>query len=160
MLSNGIDKLWLQISKHAHEKSPESNVMIKAIFVQMLIEINKIYSKNKNSLMTDFEYDEKIIDILKYINENLEKKLNLDLLEAKFHISKYYLCHLFKINTGFTVIEYIIYKRIMKAEELLLSGMPIIDISNQVGFGDYTNFYKSFKKVLGVSPRKYMNRKT
>ena len=158
VLANGIDRLWQQISKHAHEKSPESSIMIKSIFVQMLIEINKIYSKNKNVLMTSFEYDEKVIDILKYINENLEKKITLNLLEAEFHINKYYLCHLFKVNTGFTVIEYIIYKRIMRAEELLLSGIPIIDISNEVGFGDYTNFYKSFKKVLGVSPRKYMNR--
>lgn len=158
VLSKGIDKLWQQISKHAHEKSPESSIMIKAIFVQMLIEINNIYSKNKNAIRTSFEYDEKIIDILKYINENLEKKITLNLLENEFHISKYYLCHLFKVNTGFTVIEYIIYKRIMRAEELLLSGIPIIDVSNEVGFGDYTNFYKSFKKILGVSPKKYMNR--
>lgn len=160
VLSHGIDRLWDQISKHAHEKSPESNIMIKAIFVQMLIEINRIFSENKNALMPSIEYDEKIIDILKYINENLEKKISLNLLEVEFHISKYYLCHLFKINTGFTVIEYIIYKRIMRAEELLLSGMPIIDIADQVGFGDYTNFYKSFKKILGVSPKKYMNKWT
>lgn len=158
VLSNGIDRFWQQILKHAHEKSPESSIMIKAIFVQMLIEINNIYSKNKNQLMASFQYDEKIIDILKFINENLEKKITLTLLEFEFHINKYYLCHLFKINTGFTVIEYIIYKRIMRAEELLLSGIPIIDISNQVGFGDYTNFYKSFKKVIGVSPKKHMNR--
>ena len=158
MIENGIDKLWQQITKYAHEKSPESSIMIKAIFIQMLIKINNIFFKNKNAIMTSFEYDEKIIGILKYINENLEKKITLDLLEDEFHISKYYLCHLFKTNTGFTVIEYIIYKRIMRAEELLLSGMPIIDISSQVGFGDYTNFYKSFKKIVGVSPKKYMNK--
>jgi len=158
MIENGIDKLWQQITKYAHEKSPESSIMIKAIFIQMLIKINNIFFKNKNAIMTSFEYDEKIIGILKYINENLEKKITLDLLESEFHISKYYLCHLFKTNTGFTVIEYIIYKRIMRAEELLLSGMPIIDISSQVGFGDYTNFYKSFKKIVGVSPKKYMNK--
>jgi len=158
MIENGIDKLWQQITKYAHEKSPESSIMIKAIFIQMLIKINNIFFKNKNAIMTSFEYDEKIIGILKYINENLEKKITLDLLESELHISKYYLCHLFKTNTGFTVIEYIIYKRIMRAEELLLSGMPIIDISSQVGFGDYTNFYKSFKKIVGVSPKKYMNK--
>ena len=108
--------------------------------------------------MDRLEYDEIIIDILKYINVNLQKKITLDILEAEFHINKYYICHLFKKNTGFTVIEYIIYKRIMRAEELLISGTPIIDVSSQVGFGDYTNFYKSFKKILGISPKKYMNR--
>ncbi len=158
VITNGIDKLWDQISKHAREKSPESNIMIKAIFVQMLIEINKIFASNVNVPIDRLEYDEVIIDILKYIKENLHKKITLDLLENEFHINKYYICHLFKKNTGFTIIEYITYKRIMRAEELLISGRPIIEIASEVGFGDYTNFYKSFKKILGVSPKKYMNR--
>ncbi|MGH4051179.1 MAG: helix-turn-helix domain-containing protein [Clostridium sp.] len=158
VMCNGIDKLWQQISKYAHEKSPENSIMIKAIFVQMLIGINKIFASNSNVPMESLEYDEVIIDILKYIKDNLAKKITLDILEAEFHINKYYICHLFKKNTGFTVIEYIIYKRIMKAEELLILGTPIIDVSSQVGFGDYTNFYKAFKKILGVSPKKYMNR--
>lgn len=157
VISNGIDKLWQQILIHARKDAPESSIMIKATFVQMLIEINNIFYKSKMNLTATFGYDEKVIDILKYINDNLQEKITLDLLEAEFHINKYYLCHLFKRNTGFTVIEYICYKRIMRAEELLLSGIPIIDISYQVGFGDYTNFYKSFKKILGVSPKKYMN---
>ena len=158
VILNGIDKLWQQISKHAHEDSPESSIMIKSIFVQMLIKINKIFSGNINVPMDCLEYDEIIIDILKYIKKNLQRKITLDILEAEFHINKYYICHLFKKNTGFTIIEYITYKRIMRAEELLMSGTPIIDVASQVGFGDYTNFYKSFKKILGVSPRKYMNR--
>jgi len=158
VVASGIDKLWQQISKYAHEELPESSTMIKAIFVQILIEINKIFVSNEFVPTEAFEYDEVVIDILKYIKENLSKKITLNILEAEFHINKYYICHLFKKNTGFTVIEYIIYKRIMRAEELLISGTPIIDISSQVGFGDYTNFYKAFKKILGISPKKYMNR--
>ena len=158
VLTNGIDKLWKVISKYSQEKSPESSIMIKAVFVQMLVEINKIFSKNNKVLMASAQYDKIIIEILKFINENLQEKITLSLLEDKFHVSKYYLCHLFKINTGFAVMEYVIYKRIMLAEELLLSGIPIIGISNQVGFVDYTNFYKAFKKIVGVSPKKYMNR--
>jgi len=158
VMSSGIDKLWQQISRYAHENLPESSIMIKAIFVQMLIEINKIVASNTNVSMEYLGYDEVIIDILKYIKENLAKKITLNILEAEFHINKYYICHLFKKNTGFTIIEYIIYKRIMRAEELLITGTPIIDIPSQVGFGDYTNFYKAFKKILGVSPKKYMNR--
>lgn len=59
--------------------------------------------------------------------------------------------------TGFSVIEYITYKRILKAEELLLSGLSILDAANEVGFGDYSNFYKAFKKITGTSPKKYLN---
>lgn len=157
VVSNGIDLMWQKIEKIYAEKTAESEILVKAIFVQMLIEIKKIFAKNNDVLIDSIEYDEKIIEVLNYINENIEEKINLVDLEKTFHLSKYYLCHLFKKNTGFSIVEYIIYKRIIKAEELILSGMPIIQVSNEVGFGDYTNFYKAFKKISGVSPHKYIN---
>ena len=61
-------------------------------------------------------YDEKIVGILDYINNHLHEQITLDLLEEKFYVSKYYLCHLFRKNTGVTVGEYTSYKRILKAK--------------------------------------------
>lgn len=156
--ANGIDLMWMKIEKCYKEKTSENEILLKALFVQMLIEIKKIFAKNKEAIIDSIEYDEKIIDILNYINKNIEEKITLGSLEKKFHLNKYYLCHLFKKNTGFSVVEYIIYKRIMRAEELIVSGMSVIQASNEVGFGDYTNFYKAFKRILGISPQKYINR--
>jgi YesN/AraC family two-component response regulator len=155
VVSHGIDTYWSLIEDYAKVNSPESQVMIKTLFIQMLVEINKILSKNKDILMGSYEYDEKVAAILEYINENLGEKITLDSLEQMFFVNKYYLCHIFKMNTGFTVIEYIIYKRIMQSQSLLLSGMPALEVSNAVGFGDYSNFYKAFKRIIGTSPKKY-----
>lgn len=158
VLSNRIDILWSNIERYAHEKVPEQHIMIKTYFVQMLIAINNIYLRHSSSLKTSFENDDTIISILEYIKENLGSRITLDLLENYFHVNKYYLCHIFKIATGFTVIEYITYKRILKAEELLLSGLSVLDVSSEVGFGDYSNFYKAFTKIVGTSPKKYLSR--
>lgn len=52
-------------------------------------------------------------------------------------------------------MEYLTYKRIMKAKELILKDIPINQLSKTVGFKDYSNFYKAFKKITGLSPRQY-----
>lgn len=150
-----IDELWGQIEKAALESSPESGMMMKAIFVQMLITINKIFAKYDHSHVDHRKYDHKIVAILEYINKNLEEKISLDILQQKFYVNKYYLCHIFKLSTGFTVFEYITYKRIMRASELLISGMPALDTAHAVGYSDYSTFYKAFKGITGYTPKHY-----
>lgn len=155
VVHSGVKKLWEDIEDACRQQTVESQIIIKTLFVQMLIAINKVFSKHKDLLVDSHEYDKKIVDILDYINNNLEEKITLDLLQQKFYVNKYYLCHIFKLNTGFTVIEYITYKRIMRAIELLSAGTSALDIAHTVGFGDYSTFYKAFKNITGFSPKQY-----
>jgi AraC-like DNA-binding protein len=43
----------------------------------------------------------------------------------------------------------------MRAIELLMSGDTALDIAHAVGFGDYSNFFKAFKNITGLSPKQY-----
>lgn len=158
VISNNIDALWENIEKYSKSKTPESCILMKACFIEMIVKINNVFLKKQNSISVYPEYDNKVSQILEYINNNFSKKITLNLLENKFHFNKYYLCHLFKINTGFTVNEYVTYKRILKAQELLLSGETITYVANEVGFCDYATFYKAFKKIVGVSPKAYLKK--
>jgi AraC-like DNA-binding protein len=155
VLDDGISDLWDNIEKASRENSPESPILMKTFFIQMLITINKILSKYSNPVVNSHHYDKKIISILDFINKNLYKKITLDLLQTEFYVNKYYLCHIFKKNTGFTVFEYITYKRIMRAMELLMSGNTALDVAHAVGFGDYSTFFKAFKNITGLSPKQY-----
>jgi AraC-like DNA-binding protein len=155
VIDNGINIMWNELEEMPSESTPENQIIMKTLFVQMLIKINKIFSKYNNPVMDSHEYDEKIAAILNFINKNLSEKINLDLLQQKFFVNKYYLCHIFKMSTGFTVMEYITYKRIMKAMDLLISGTTVLSVADIVGFGDYSSFYKAFKNITGVSPKKY-----
>jgi len=130
---------------------------MKAFFIQMLIKINQVLSKYNNSLIHDHKFAPKIVTILNYINNNLDKKITLDILQKKFFLNKYYLSRTFKKNTGFTIIEYVIYKRIIWAMELLISGKTALDVAHTVGFGDYSTFFKAFKNITGCSPSRYRN---
>jgi len=71
----------------------------------------KAKSSNKDEIdhKESIEYNEKITKLIKYINDNLNQKFNLETLAKKFYLDKYYLSHLFKENTGFSILQYINY---------------------------------------------------
>jgi AraC-like DNA-binding protein len=157
--ASGIHRHLSEIELHALKNLPESQILIKALIVQILVAINGIFSKNNVQIKNNIEYDKRIVKILEYINDNLQGKITLGELEKEFFISKYYLCELFRKNTGFSVLEYITYKRVLKAEELMCTGTSILEASTTVGFGDYSTFYKAFKKIMEISPKQYLKHK-
>jgi YesN/AraC family two-component response regulator len=131
-----------------------------SILLQLIVKINTICSaKDEEDAGTrkDVGYNEKIYQIIRYISSNLDQKITLDELEKIFFIDKYYLCHLFKNITGYTVIEYMNYKKILSAKEQLKNGKPISEVWVQLGFLNYSGFYRAFKKIAGMSPQEYMN---
>lgn len=140
------------------KKDKDKEIMLTTLLVQLLYYLNKINrnTNKKNSRFSDaVEYNEKVTEIIKYINNNLNQKFTLEKLAKKFYLDKYYLSHLFKENTSFSVFQYINYKKIMKAKELLIRGFNCSQVADKLNFGNYSNFYKIFKKEIGISPSEY-----
>jgi len=149
------DKKFKKIIKFINSNKDGSKIMIETLFVQLLVSINKIFQEQEKVNLDLIEYDENVLKIIQYINDHLHKKITLDLLAKEFYLNKYYLSHLFKENTGFSVLQYINYKKIMKAKEFLSHDLSCSEVCNRLNFGDYSNFYKAFKKNVGISPSKY-----
>lgn len=150
-----IENYFQKISKYMQKKSKEIPIMIETLFIQLLIKINELFHKQKKKGKESTNYNDRVLKIINYINKNLEKRITLNLLAKKFALDKYYLSHLFKENTGFSLLQYVINKKIMKAKGLLSSGFSCGEVCDKLSFGDYSNFYKTFKKKLGVSPSEY-----
>jgi AraC-like DNA-binding protein len=108
-----------------------------------------------NKELNDIEYDENIGVILDYINENISEELSIDNLANKFYLSKYYLMHKFKKQTGYTVHNYILQKRLIMSNSLIKSGKSITQVCAECGFCDYSTFFRAFKKMFGVSPKEH-----
>ncbi|NLX69548.1 MAG: helix-turn-helix transcriptional regulator, partial [Clostridiales bacterium] len=67
-----------------------------------------------------------------------------------------YLSRVFKKQTGYNLMFYISKRRIEKAVELINQGnLSLTEISQFVGYDDYTYFYRVFKKVKNKSPSEY-----
>ena len=59
----------------------------------------------------------------------------------------------FKDNTGMTLHNYILQKRLLYARDLIQKGTPIIKASMDCGFNDYSSFLRAFKKHFNCSPK-------
>jgi two-component system response regulator YesN len=104
--------------------------------------------------------DKLIQTIQDYIDENLNGKLQLNEIAEAFGLSPAYLSVLFKKNTDIGFSEYVYTKKIEKAKELLLSDdMKIYEVADTLGFESAYYFSKVFKKVVGLSPREFIQSK-
>ncbi|MDI9418937.1 MAG: AraC family transcriptional regulator [Firmicutes bacterium] len=153
-----IDRYIEALHKYAQGGTSVDNVMIKTTLIQMLVAINQVFQDKYQGEQSLGVPNAKINAILAYINGSLHQRITLDDLEKAFYINKYHLCHIFKQNTGFAILEYISYKRILRAKELLAEGQSAAEAAVQVGYSDYSTFFRAFKNIVGISPNKYKKR--
>lgn len=93
--------------------------------------------------------------ILHYIEQNLSAPLSLQQIAQQYNYSVTYISKLFKSVTGSSLVSYIIEKRISRAKQLMYENIEIMQIAERVGYHNYSNFYKAFKKAIGISPEEY-----
>ena len=100
--------------------------------------------------------DNRIDQILRYINSNLDKPLSVTDLAVQFHLHPTHFIRFFKEKTGQTPANYIRIRRLETAKILLEStDLYISAIMEKVGFSDESQFSKQFKKYYSLSPRNY-----
>lgn len=137
----------------------KSTVNTLSIHINFLAFLNAIYRNVPNNIYEPESLNTtaaKIYSITSYIHNHYSEDLSLELLARKFYLSNYYLSHLFKEVTGFTLINYIQMTRIRNAQQLLLfTDKKITDIADQCGFTSFSQFNRVFNKFCKTSPRDY-----
>ena len=96
-----------------------------------------------------------IQDVLTYINSHYTQPLKMDQLARQFGISVSYLSHEFVRFTNRSVYDYILYRRVMLARQMMRTNASLNAIAYQCGFNDYSNFLRMFNKLVGMSPSLY-----
>lgn len=125
-------------------------VFLHALIARILIKLPGIGETAENSEAKAQSWPKSAL--LDYIDDHFTEPITLDTLSARFYVSKSQLNQTFRQITGTTVIDYIIRKRIAYAQQLLLNGVSALQASTAAGFGDYTSFYRAYKKHFGCSP--------
>ncbi|WP_165444032.1 AraC family transcriptional regulator [Lachnoclostridium sp. Marseille-P6806] len=103
---------------------------------------------------TDQRY--KVDELAQYLQKHCGESHSLDALAAKFYISRSRLTVLFRQVTGFTVVEYLMFMRMRRAQELLCgTALSVTEIAAQTGFGNVTYFERVFRTMTGDRPLHY-----
>lgn len=121
----------------------------------------RFYSFLGTFTLTVFNYMKKGVDniierCIIIMKEHLHENLTLDELAKKACVSASYLSALFKQKTHYSPIHLYTSLKIQKASQLLkVSKMPIKQIAEEMGYTDQYSFSRSFKQIMGTSPKKF-----
>lgn len=102
------------------------------------------------------EFSPHIRNCIKYINENLSRKISVASVANYCGISADYLSQVFKKEIGENLSTYILRQKLEKAKILLLKGVNEKDICAEAGFSSQTYFITVFKRFFKMTPSEYI----
>lgn len=147
---SGLYDAIMRFKQYSTSFATPYTTVTKSILIEILYLLNNISTFEETMII-----NENLSEIIHYLNDNFADNITLDTLCDKFYISKYYLCHTFKEATGLTVQQYVKEKRLVKAIELISNGNSLTDTALQVGFDNYSSFFRAFTKRYETNPTNY-----
>ncbi|UYZ38713.1 AraC family transcriptional regulator [Clostridium beijerinckii] len=149
-LTSSLKELHLMIMEE------EKNLKKEELFLFIIEQLIREYS-NPVSEMTIQEASAEIKTVCDYLENNYMENITLNQLSNLTGLSKYYLLHSFTKQKGISPYNYLQTIRIGKAKKMLEQGIAPIDVAFKTGFTDQSHFTNFFKKLIGLTPKQYMN---
>lgn len=151
---NTIQTKILRLLEEIHSQRFARKSQIPLCVNDLILHLNRILYEKDHPLTENVEsslYER----LLSYIEEHIDEELSLEELADVLYVSKYHIAHLCKDKLGMSIHQYIMKKRLALCKEALLSNESISKVYSSFGFGDYSNFYRAFKKEYGISPKEF-----
>ncbi len=94
-----------------------------------------------------------------FIHANLDQNIALADLANVVHLSEFHFARLFKQTTGLSPHQFVIHQRIERAKRLIVEGrLSLAQVAIDVGFSDQSQLTRHFKRLVGVTPKRFVGR--
>lgn len=125
---------------------------ISRLHTQMVLDYTrKMILVKKNNFLP-----KPIVLCMDYIYSNINRRITVEELARHADLSPSYLSRLFKKELNVSISDYICEMKVEKAQHLLrYSDYTLIEIANYLAFSSQSHFIQTFKKLVGVTPKKY-----
>lgn len=131
-------------------------ILLPLLLGELLVYVNSLYHDQhligETLVMEDYQA---VYTAIHYIQEHLTDELNQNILSKLVYLDKRQLCNSFYKITGFTTGQYVLNCRITAAKALLVQGESVMIVCEKTGFGNSSNFSRTFHKHVGLSPKQY-----
>ncbi|MEE9170527.1 MAG: AraC family transcriptional regulator, partial [bacterium] len=131
---------------------------IQAALLNLVVALNRIYQNIPVTKQSEPENPTvaRIRKVADYISTNFYEAISVDNMAKMACLSVRQFTNQFKAVHGVTFMQYLHYQRVRFAQKLLAeTDQQIVSICFECGFNDLAHFYRVFKKIANLSPRKY-----
>lgn len=156
-----VEKLERELSEETYGKE----IACKGLLLRLLVEVGRgLRNMKKTSEEKKTSGDalknapgstlknERIREMMHYLETHLNDEISMDDLAERFYISKYHMMRTFQQETGQTVYTYLTERRLLHARELIRRGDSATDACFQSGFRSYSSFTRAYAKRFGTTP--------
>jgi AraC-like DNA-binding protein len=152
-----VSELLLRIYEEAKHERPGFEVAVNGMTKQLLALM--IRHTPSTDLMSPVDW-QRLKPVLDYIEAHYVEPIRIHDVLPLVHLEYHYFIKYFQICTGMSFVDYLHFRRIKKAEHLLLTEpASIADIGIQSGFPNATQFIRIFKRYNGCTPSEFRRKR-
>lgn len=147
---------WLfeQGIRESLRDTEERDMAVMGNTITLLVQLRRSRLKNE-ATPAKAEKPGRLDQVLQYIEDNLSHKITLEDVARHFFVSESTITQLFRRKMGDSFYHCVTQRRLIAAKTLIAQGISMENVSEKVGFVDYSAFYRAFKKEYGISPAQY-----
>lgn len=140
--------------QESYTRAPGWEAAVLGNTIQLLVQTARARA-GEHALRPQAERQELLDALLVYIENHLQDRITLADTARRFLVSESSVNQLFRKRMKVSFYRFVTQRRLIAAKVLLQDGLPAEQISARVGFGDYSSFYRAFKREYGISPAEY-----
>ena len=130
----------------------DDKALAQALIIQLFHTFNR---QTRRDARFDDCFPPNVVEIQKYLDEHFTEVSTVAQVAEHFFYSREYVSRLFKRHLNTTVADYVLKRRISHSQSLIASGLPLIDVCFQSGFGSVSTFIRAFRSITGMTPSDY-----
>ena len=149
--------LFCRIRKeNARQGENRGGLMTKLLLGELLALLNEKIGAGRESGSDPGKHESAAVyQAIRYVQSHLTEDLRPEYLAKITSADPRKLSAGFRQITGMTTGQYILNYRLTVARAFLVQNMPVSEVCERTGFGDFSNFSRTFRKHVGLSPKQY-----